>query len=267
MSSTSPRLQFHLRAAKSSLHSVLSVNMTFKWQTDDNATCDQSDNGCFVCGGLISYVGNVYLIKFKFFKNVNDEAEIIKLVWLHSHPYRFLIEPKEQYAQERVQKHSPEQNWRRLFKIKLRLCATFRLVRQSTDFSNYIRVPVNAAQIPDRPGGEEELLEDWFQFSLQPVPCVQSVNEHNDLVAKNVTISSPSTTFTPPNLLARPVSAVLVLLKEAMEPITKWSPKQVVDWMKGKSGKVWVFSFLLLLYFFLIFSLTLTLSKHPELKK
>lgn len=24
----------------------------------------------------------------------------------------------------------------------------------------------------------------------------------------------------------------------AMEPITKWTPKQVVDWMKGKSGAI-----------------------------
>lgn len=29
-------------------------------------------------------------------------------------------------------------------------------------------------------------------------------------------------------------SGISAFLEETMEPITKWAPKQVVDWMKGK---------------------------------
>lgn len=78
-----------------------------------------------------------------------------------------------------------------------------------------------------------------------------------DLVAKNVTLYSFSRLSLHRNFWRNSVSAVLVPLKKkrAMEPITKWSPKQVVDWMKGKPGQLLVLTvnsvFIIILFFYI----------------
>ncbi len=127
---------------------------------------------------------------------------------------------------------------------------------------------LNAAQIPAR------AVSSCGVFSPASAPaCIESFSvwtgagEQQRPVAKNVTVKCfehCNYKKTSPNFwhILPPFSC----LKDGMEPITKWTPKQVVDWMRGtvdfKSGSTWCVTLTSVFVLFILLTETAVIYQH-----
>lgn len=138
MCSTRPRLQIQLRAAKSSLHSVLPRKYYFQsrkmWKLIIKSVWLRR-----LCLGTIERYGDGLIIS----RNA------------HNKEYQKNTVPTKTVIQQ------------------LRLCATSRCCSLKHSFLPLSRGAVNAALIPDRPGGEEELRLIPVQPSTSPMCTVR----------------------------------------------------------------------------------------------